>query len=141
MKFKFISTRIIEADSMDEAKLKFADSSWNFAANAECHELEPSSKKKLEELKTTVIELIKDDLKYGGIQTEDQFYQYLQEYIKDLLLDFNLNLKLASSGLIKSDKKFREKTRELVFETVFLESINSVKESYPTLYKKIKEQR
>ena len=141
MKFKFISTRIIEADCMDEAKLKFADSSWNFAANAECHELEPSSKKKLEELKTTVIELIKDDLKYGGIQTEDQFYQYLQEYIKDLLLDFNLNLKLAKSGLLKSDRKFREKTRELVFETVFLESINSVKESYPTLYKKIKEQR
>ena len=37
MKFRFISTQIVEANSIQEAKDKFADSSWNFAAKAECY--------------------------------------------------------------------------------------------------------
>ena len=36
MKFRFISTQIIEADSLQEAKDRFADTSYDFAANAEC---------------------------------------------------------------------------------------------------------
>jgi hypothetical protein len=36
-KFKFISEYIIEAGSEEEAKQKFADNSFNFAADAKCY--------------------------------------------------------------------------------------------------------
>jgi len=39
MLYKFKSEQIIEADSIEEAKHKFADNSHDFAANAECKEL------------------------------------------------------------------------------------------------------
>ena len=39
MKFRFISTQIVEADSKEEAKDKFANNSFNFAANAECYSI------------------------------------------------------------------------------------------------------
>ena len=139
MEFKFIATRVIEADSMDEAKLKFADSSWNFAANAKCQEVEPSPKEKLKEITDTVAEKLKDDMQYGNIRTENQFYQHLQEYVEDQLLDFSLNLEIATSGLLKSNKKFRETVRELVYETVLLESYATVKENHQELFKKVQE--
>ena len=141
MKFKFIATQIIKADNRDEAKEKFADSSWDLAAKAECHKVEPSPQEKLTEIITTITDKIKDDMQYGNIKTEARFYQSLNEYVNDQLLDLNLNLELATCGLLESDRLFRDKTRELVFKTVFIKSIKSVKESYPTLYKKIKEQR
>lgn len=141
MEFKFTATRIIEAKSMDEAKEKFADSSWNFAANADCHEIEPSPKEKLKEITDTVADKLRDDMQYGNIRTEDQFYRHLQEYVEDQLSDFSLNLEIATSGLLKSKKEFREKTRKLVYETVLLESYSSVKENHKKLFKKVKEQR
>ena len=139
MVFKFISTQIMEADSMYEAKEKFADSSWNFQANAECQKVEQSPQEKLKEIITTITDKIKDDMQYGNIKTEARFYQSLNEYVNDQLLDLNLNLELATCGLLESDRLFRDKTRELVFKTVFIKSINSVKARYPKLYKKIKE--
>ena len=37
--FQFTATKIIEAQSEEEAKQLFADSSWDFAAEADCVEL------------------------------------------------------------------------------------------------------
>ena len=39
-RFKFYSETIIEAETEEEAKEKFADNSWDFAANAECEQIE-----------------------------------------------------------------------------------------------------
>lgn len=39
-RFKFYSETIIEAESEEEAKEKFADNSWDFAANAKCEPVE-----------------------------------------------------------------------------------------------------
>jgi len=44
MKFRFISTQIIEADSLQEAKDRFADESYDFAANAECKRIDNNVK-------------------------------------------------------------------------------------------------
>lgn len=38
-RFQFVATTIIEADSEEEAKAKFADSSFDFAAQAECYDV------------------------------------------------------------------------------------------------------
>ncbi len=38
-KYKFISVSYVEADSEEEAKMKFADNSTDFAANADCEEI------------------------------------------------------------------------------------------------------
>jgi len=38
-KFKFISEYIIEAENEEQAKMEFADNSFNFAADAECVEV------------------------------------------------------------------------------------------------------
>lgn len=37
--FKFTSVSYIEAENEEEAMDKFADESWNFAANADCEEV------------------------------------------------------------------------------------------------------
>lgn len=38
-KFKFTSISIIQADTETEAKVKFANNAFNFAANAKCEEI------------------------------------------------------------------------------------------------------
>ena len=40
-KFKFTSTQIVEAENRGEAKEKFANTSFDFAANAECKKIKP----------------------------------------------------------------------------------------------------
>lgn len=39
-KFEFVSKTIIEAKDEEEARELFANTSWDFAANAECNEIE-----------------------------------------------------------------------------------------------------
>lgn len=76
MKYKFTSTQIIEADSEQEAKDKFSETSFDFAANAEC--------KKIKESQYEILEILSTKIE-SDLETEKEVRQQIQHEMSNEL--------------------------------------------------------